>query len=189
MECTGKYFAIDVHGSGPEEDEIKRAFRGRRQHNKRAETEEAKSDLEELQSLSRELIAKKLQSIKISSQEFEIPKTLYEWRRRPIPAKFLGPVNHAKLGEKYKVFVNPSVSEVLCTTTFEALAMGKFVIIPNHLSINTFCDPELSGLQGNASHSFTFEHPVQTRETLRHLITIQTINLHLNNSTPLSFSG
>ncbi|KAL7542955.1 hypothetical protein ACHAXR_012248 [Thalassiosira sp. AJA248-18] len=137
-ECTGKYFAVDIYGGGPEEDEIKRAFHGRKRRNKGAQAEESRSDadLEELQSLSREAIAKKLQSIKMSS--LEIPKTLYEWRRRPIPAKFLGPVDHASLGEKYNVFVNPSVSEVLCTTTFEALAMGKFAIIPVHESNKFF---------------------------------------------------
>ena len=111
---SGKYFAVDIYGSGPEEDEIKRAFHGRRQRKRRSQTDDT-----ELRSLSGEYIAKKLQSIKISSQDFELPKSLYEWRRRPIPAKFIGPVDHASLGEKYKVFVNPSVSEVLCTTTFE----------------------------------------------------------------------
>jgi digalactosyldiacylglycerol synthase len=114
---SGKYFSVDVYGSGPEEDEIQRAFHGRRQRKKRSQTEDT-----ELWSISGEYIAKKFQSIKISSREFEIPKTLYEWRRRPIPARFLGPVDHATLGERYKVFVNPSTSEVLCTTTFE----GKY---------------------------------------------------------------
>mmetsp|Transcript_17241 Transcript_17241/g.31238 ORF Transcript_17241/g.31238 Transcript_17241/m.31238 type:complete len:585 (-) Transcript_17241:850-2604(-) len=71
-ECTGKYFAVDIYGGGPEEDEIKRAFHGKRSRKK--------TQTEETQSLSREYVAKKLQSIKMSSQEFHIPKTLYEWR-------------------------------------------------------------------------------------------------------------
>jgi len=82
-------------------------------------------------------LAKIRQSIDdIDIPKIDLPKTLHELRRTPIPAKFPGRVDHATL-KRYKVFVNPSVSEVLCTTTAEALAMGKFAVIPVHPS-NTF---------------------------------------------------
>lgn len=77
-EITGKYFAVDIYGSGPEEEEIQRAFHGRRR-NKKPRAKESRTDLEDL--LSREYITKKLQSIKISSQEFSVPKTWYELLR------------------------------------------------------------------------------------------------------------
>jgi len=51
---------------------------------------------------------------------------------------FHGPVDHAELAFTHKIFVNPSTSEVLCTTSAEALAMGKFVIIPSHVSNDFF---------------------------------------------------
>lgn len=76
-------------------------------------------------------------NFKESITSAELPTTFHEWRRQPIPATFPGRVDHASLGKhatQYKIFVNPSVSEVLCTTTAEALAMGKFAIIPVHPS-------------------------------------------------------
>ena len=132
-ECTGRYFAVDIYGGGPEEEEIKRAFHGRKRRNKKARRGTGSEE-------ERKSFAKRLQSLKLSSQEIAMPKSWYEWRRRPIPAEFPGPVDHALLGDKYKVFVNPSVSEVLCTTTLEALAMGKFAIIPVHESNQYFLD-------------------------------------------------
>ncbi len=73
------------------------------------------------------------------SFRFDPPKSIYELRRKPIPARFLGVKDHALLRDMpYKIFLNPSITEVLCTTTAEALAMGKFAIIPKHTSNDFF---------------------------------------------------
>jgi hypothetical protein len=65
---------------------------------------------------------------------FDPPQSRFEWRRHPIPARFLGAKDHAMVRDitEHKIFLNMSITEVLCTTTAEALAMGKFVIIPKH---------------------------------------------------------
>lgn len=57
-----------------------------------------------------------------------------QWRRNPVPARFLGVQDHIIVRDiaEHKIFLNMSTSEVLCTTSAEALAMGKFVILPRH---------------------------------------------------------
>jgi digalactosyldiacylglycerol synthase len=107
-EWTGDYFDIEIYGSGPDQTAIERAFHGRR--NVKMNTNSAVAQL---------------------------PRTFAEFRQQPIPANFRGRVDHGDLVE-HKIFVNPSISEVLCTTTAEALAMGKFVIIPYHPSNHFF---------------------------------------------------
>lgn len=102
---TGSYFEIDVFGSGPEEDEIRRAYG---QH---------------------------CTSIPSSQKSHGPPNPYYPpWRRKPMPVKFLGRVDHAHVSGEYTVFVNPSITEVLCTSTAEAVARGRFVLVPCHPS-------------------------------------------------------
>jgi len=104
---TGSYFAMDIYGSGPEEKEIERAYLG----SKASADEDGSSDS-------------------------PTKAAYYAWtpRRRSLPVRFLGRLDHANVPSDCKIFVNASVTEVLCTSSAEALAMGKFVIVPNHPS-------------------------------------------------------
>ena len=89
---------------------------------------------------------------------FDPPKSRYELRRVPVPARFLGVKDHALLRDipQHKIFINLSITEVLCTTTAEALAMGKFVIIPNHRTWHNI----LSCLFFLCTHDSVFNHCV-----------------------------
>ena len=65
---------------------------------------------------------------------FDPPRSKYEFRHNAIPAGFLGVKDHAVVRDiaQHRIFLNMSTTEVLCTTTAEALAMGKFAIVPRH---------------------------------------------------------
>ena len=80
----------------------------------------------------------------------------------------------------YKVFVNPSQTEVLSTTTAEALAMGKFAVIERNPS-NVF----FYGF----SNVLTYETPEQFREALRTALESTPAALTEAESHALSWAG
>ena len=64
-----------------------------------------------------------------------------KFRSLKVPSVFHGRVDHAdELCRDFRVLVNPSRTEVLCTTVAEALAMGKWVLIARHPSNEFFYD-------------------------------------------------
>lgn len=76
----------------------------------------------------------------------ELPSIRAEAEALGLDLAFYPPTDHAGGAIRpYKVFVNPSQSEVLSTTTAEALAMGKYVVLQRHAS-NTFFAPFANAL-------------------------------------------
>ena len=67
-------------------------------------------------------------------------RAAFKWRKDPVPARFLGVKDHIVVRDipNQRIFLNMSTSEVLCTTSAEALAMGKFVVLPKHPSNEFF---------------------------------------------------
>lgn len=134
---TGTYFEMDIIGSGPQQEEIQKAFLGSEYFNpSKASSSSSSSSTSDL-----------LSSADAAARRY--------WRRfrQPIPARFLGRQDHAAIGANYKIFVNPSITEVLCTTTAEAVAMGKWVLIPKHES-NEFFIPFGNCLQYTTRKEF-----------------------------------
>ncbi|CAM9437142.1 unnamed protein product, partial [Chrysoparadoxa australica] len=97
-------------------------------------------------------------------------------KKRRVPATFFPATDHAKLGD-YKVFVNPSRSEVLCTTIAEALAMGKWVVCARHPSNEFFyqfpnCLPFETKEEFGAALLWALRHePPPLQPLLRHELT------------------
>ncbi|KAJ1457433.1 hypothetical protein M885DRAFT_514973 [Pelagophyceae sp. CCMP2097] len=98
--------------------------------------------------------------------------------KKGIDATFHGRHDHAApLCQNYRVLVNPSLTEVLCTTIAEALAMGKWVILAKHPSNAFFYQfPSCLVFEDEAEFVRHYAHamrhePPKLDSALRHVLT------------------
>jgi len=104
-----------------------------------------------------------------------------EAERDALDVEFHPPTDHAGDAiREYKVFVNPSQSEVLSTTTAEALAMGKYVVIQRHPS-NDFFEFFSNALMYDTAEEFL--------QQLRHALETQPAPLSEAERRRLSWDG
>ena len=95
--------------------------------------------------------------------------------------RFMGSRDHADASlHAYKVFVNPSRTEVLSTTTAEALAMGKFVVIERNPSNEFFY---------RFANALTYETKAEFRRALEKALASTPAPLTEEESRALSWAG
>lgn len=82
---------------------------------------------------------------------------------RRAPIHFLGPSAAPwEVVARYRVFFNPSLSEVLCSTTAEALVAGRHVVLPDCPANQPFYD---------LPNVFVYRNPDQAEQMLRQAMT------------------
>lgn len=85
------------------------------------------------------------ESIVVTAQSLDLCSPEVGDEPHSLPLRFFPGVDHASEELRhYRIFVNPSTSDVLCTATAEALAMGKRVVIARHPS-NDFFEANFPG--------------------------------------------
>ena len=141
---TGNFFPIDIVGDGPDRAEIEAAFHAETKVAKVAKTIRRllALDADDTQYVPESQRNMAVEEVEVGlttppTPTLEIPKHM-QLQTGNIPGRFHGRKDHSEFCSDYKVLVNPSVTEVLCTTVAEALAMGKFAVIPDHPSNKFF---------------------------------------------------